>query len=184
MKIKLKDLNLLTSNQVSREPPQWFTQDLEFDFPIQVRAGNIVLVGDYGKQTVVVVSVWESSTPRPNEERVGEVYFINEGTEQVPTILSKARLIESQRGSIVERIAKDLIELQREYEEEGRVTVSHKVDKAKDFIRKFSYEKVATFPNDDLSILDEAKRQLKMGKAIVVVAYFDRQEYELYSHDF
>ena len=98
MKIRVEDLNLRIANMVSRAPPKWFTPDLEFDFPMQVRAGNIVLIKDYGGETVVVLWLWESRDP-VTEERVGEVFFINKGTEESPQIVSAARQLEiTERG--------------------------------------------------------------------------------------
>ena len=93
MKIKIEDLNLRISNEVTREIPEWFTPDIEFDFEIKVRAGNIVLVKDYDGHSVVVVWLWQSWAPPITEKRVGEVYFRNAGTEEEPEILSAARLV-------------------------------------------------------------------------------------------
>jgi hypothetical protein len=70
----------------------------EFDFPMQVRGGNIVLIKDYGGKTVVVLWLWESRDP-VTEERVGEVFFTNKGTEQSPQIVSAARQLRiTERG--------------------------------------------------------------------------------------
>ena len=84
--------------------------------------------------------------------------------------------------AMMEKIAKDLVSLKREYEE-GRVVISHKIVEAQDFIQKFSFQKLRTYANDDPAVLDEAKRQLRNGKSIVIVAHADIQEYELYQKD-
>lgn len=84
--------------------------------------------------------------------------------------------------AMMEKIAKDLFSLKKEYED-GRVVISHKILEARDFIRKTAYEKVGTFSNDDPTVLDEARKQLRNGKAVLFLAYADIQEYELYQKD-
>jgi hypothetical protein len=83
---------------------------------------------------------------------------------------------------MMKQIAKDLFSLKREYEE-GRIGISHKVLEAENFIRKFSFQKVRTFPNDDPAILEEAKRLLRNGKSVFFLVRADAQQYELYQKD-
>jgi hypothetical protein len=81
------------------------------------------------------------------------------------------------------QIAKDLFSLKREYEE-GRIVISHKPLEAENFIRKFSFQKVRTFSNDDPAILEEARSLLKNGKSLLfLVRDPDDQQYELYQKD-
>lgn len=87
-----------------------------------------------------------------------------------------------ENHAMMEKIARDLFSLKREYEE-GRVIISHKILEAQDFIRKFSFQKVRTYSNDDPVILDEARRQLSNGKSILFLAHADDQQYELYQKD-
>ena len=68
-------------------------------------------------------------------------------------------------------------------QEDGRVGISHNVFEAKNFIKKFSYERIGIYSNDDPLVLDELKHQLRKGKAVFIIAYADRQEYELYSRE-
>jgi hypothetical protein len=89
MKFAVGDLNLRISNQVAGDPPRWFNQNLEFDFPIQVQAGNIVQVTN----SSVVVWLWKSYAPAMSERRVGEVRFRNEGSDLLPQITSESTTI-------------------------------------------------------------------------------------------
>lgn len=93
MIIKVGDLNIRISNKVSREPPDWFNTELEFEFPKKVLAGNIVLIKDYGECDVVVIWLWESWEPSIYEARVGEAFFINKGTNNAPKIATASRLL-------------------------------------------------------------------------------------------
>ncbi len=188
MKIKLGDLNLRISNDVSREPPDWFNTELEFEFPRKVQAGNIVLIKEYDWDTVVVLWLWESWEPSRDEARIGEVYFVNKGTDLTPKVLSTSRLINQDEvnnnmidNTLMKEVAKGMFALKEEYED-GRMSISHHVQKAEDFIRKYSFEKIGAFSNDDTSILEEARNQLRKGNAVFIIAYADRQEYELYAH--
>jgi len=77
-------------------------------------------------------------------------------------------------------IVRELFALKRECGGGSRVLIFDKVNEAQRFMKKFSYEKVETFSVDDRTIIDEARRQIKDGKAVVIVANLDKQEYALY----
>lgn len=83
--------------------------------------------------------------------------------------------------SLMERITKELFTLKREYEK-GRIVISHKIPEANQFARDLSYKKIGTFNIDDPLVVSEVRQQLERHKYILIIAYVDIQEYEVYTH--
>lgn len=81
--------------------------------------------------------------------------------------------------SSLEIVAKGIFDLKNQFEE-GRVSISHKIYEAQEFVKRHSYEKYRTFSNIDIAILTEAKELLAKGKEIFIIAYADKQQYDLY----
>lgn len=91
----LSDLNLRVSRICEgQKPPQWFSPELAFDFPERVGAG-LVLAISHGS---VVVRLWRSASPAPNEHEVGEVTFTNAGTQTSPRVVTTASVGRTERS--------------------------------------------------------------------------------------
>jgi hypothetical protein len=88
MKIKIYDLNLLIKEELRNSIPRWFKSELEFDFPYLVKTGLMVQAKEYEGKAIVGINLWRSEDPSEGENRCGQVFFINKGTDESPNILA------------------------------------------------------------------------------------------------